>query len=391
VVPDGRSPARSRNGLLPDEGIKLMAERLTVFFDPGVFDHDTGTGFFEAVASSYLSVIEKHPENDDRLRNMYGVLQQGPIAEFIDWRQGEAASHADLEGFHTSSYIEMLASIPASATRWLSATTVFGPGSFEVCRRAAGQALAAANFVYSGQGRIAYALIRPPGHHAQADVADGYCFFNNIGVAIENLRRQGLRRAAVIDWDVHHGNGTQQGFYQDPDILTVSLHMHHGAWGDTHPQTGDVDEVGSGAGTGKNLNLPMPYGAGDLAYTRVIDEIVAPMVRAHKPEILFIAAGQDANQFDPNGRQLLSMSGFHELGQRARALADECCDGRLVLVQEGGYAVSYAAYCLHATLEGVLLRESELEDPLAYMREDVSGLDDFITSVRHRYDAAQHS
>ena len=120
-----------------------------------------------------------------------------------------------------------------------------------------------------GDGSIAYALLRPPGHHAQPQMADGYCFFNNIGVAIEALRARGLKRAAVIDWDVHHGNGTQQGFYDDADVLTVSLHMNHGAWGVTHPQTGDVDEVGRASGLGKNLNLPMPYGSGDAAYLRV--------------------------------------------------------------------------------------------------------------------------
>jgi len=114
----------------------------------------------------------------------------------------------------------------------------------------------------------------------------------------------------------------------------------------------------------------MPYGSGDSAYLRAFDEIVAPAIRAHSPEMLFIANGQDANQFDPNGRQLLSMHGFHELGKRARALADECCDGRLLLVQEGGYAISYAAYCLHANLEGVLQRAASLADPLAYMQEN---------------------
>jgi acetoin utilization deacetylase AcuC-like enzyme len=132
----------------------------------------------------------------------------------------------------------------------------------------------------------------------------------------------------------------------------------------------------------------MPYGSGDTAYLRVFDEIIAPAVRAHRPEILFIANGQDANQFDPNGRQLLGMNGFYELGKRARALADECCAGRLVLVQEGGYQVSYAAYCLHAALEGVLRRAPGLGDPLAYMREDVSALDNFIEQWRKRHAAA---
>ena len=132
----------------------------------------------------------------------------------------------------------------------------------------------------------------------------------------------------------------------------------------------------------------MPYGSGDIAYLRVFDEIVAPAVRAHQPEILFVANGQDANQFDPNGRQLLSMKGFHELGRRARALADECCNGRLVLVQEGGYALSYAAYCLHASLEGVLQRTAGLADPLAYMQEDCTALDDFVDQWHKQYAAA---
>ena len=125
----------------------------------------------------------------------------------------------------------------------------------------------------------------------------------------------------------------------------------------------------------------MPYGSGDKAYMRVFDEIITPVVKAHQPEVLFIAAGQDANQFDPNGRQLLSMDGFYELGKRARQLANKCCDGKLVLVQEGGYAVSYAAYCLHATLEGVLNRPPGLADPLAYMPENLENLDAFIAQL----------
>jgi acetoin utilization deacetylase AcuC-like enzyme len=149
-----------------------------------------------------------------------------------------------------------------------------------------------------------------------------------------------------------------------------------------HPHSGDLDETGEGEGRGKNLNLPLPYGSGDIAYTRLFDEIVAPAVRAHAPEILFIACGQDANQYDPNGRQLLSMAGFHALGRRARLLADACCGGSLALIQEGGYQLSYAAYCLHATLEGVLLREPELPDPIAFLPETLDGLDAFIERAR---------
>lgn len=367
---------------MSDHGNPDAARRLAVFYDERVLAHATGDGFFEATASPLLPIVERHPENRERLENMAAVLRDGPLAGALDWRSAEAASREDLERFHTAAYIDELAAIPADASRAFSSTTIFGPGSFEICTLAAGLAAAAAEYVFRDDGKLAYALVRPPGHHAQPTMADGYCFFNNIGVAIERLRAQGLERVAVIDWDVHHGNGTQQGYYEDPAVLTISLHMPHGAWGETHPQTGNLDETGAAAGRGRNLNLPMPYGSGDIAYARVFDEIVAPAVRAHAPEILFIACGQDANQFDPNGRQLLMMRGFHELGHGARALADHCCDGRLVLVQEGGYQISYAAYCLYATLAGVLDRELELDDPLAYMGEDARGLDDFVAELK---------
>jgi len=359
-----------------------MSERLAVFYDERVLEHATGSGFFEAAASPYLVHREAHPENGLRVENMAAVLRDGPIASAVDWQRGPTAGRDDLERFHDPAYIDELAAIPVDESRVMSSTTVFGPNSFELCCIAAGQAIAAAEYAHAGNG-IAYALVRPPGHHAQPAMADGYCFVNNIGVAIQRLRARGLERAAVIDWDVHHGNGTQAGFYADPDVLTISLHMPHGAWGETHPETGDFDELGEGAGLGKNLNLPLPCGSGDIAYTRVFDAIVAPAVRAHAPEILFVACGQDANQFDPNGRQLLTMDGFYQLGRRARSLADECCGGRLALVQEGGYQLSYAAYCLHATLEGALQREPGLADPIAFMPEATGALDGYIETARN--------
>jgi acetoin utilization deacetylase AcuC-like enzyme len=139
--------------------------------------------------------------------------------------------------------------------------------------------------------------------------------------------------------------------------------------------------VGSGAGRGANLNLPLPCGSGDAVYLAAFDRLVAPAVTAQQPEILFVAAGQDASQFDPNGRQLLTMAGFYQLGRRARALADRLCGGRLVLVQEGGYATSYAAYCLHATLEGVLGRQASLDDPIAYLPDPAEHLETTLDAI----------
>lgn len=198
-------------------------------------------------------------------------------------------------------------------------------------------------------------------------MADGYCFFNHVGIAAEDAIADGAARVAIVDWDVHHGNGTQSGFYHRADVLTVSMHMDHGAWGPTHPETGRVEERGIGDGAGFNLNVPLPMGSTDAAYLGAFDEIVAPRLRDFRPDMLIIANGVDAGQFDPNGRQLVTMSGFHGLASRARALADELCAGRLLVVQEGGYNPAYAAFCVHSAVEGFAWLPEGLKDPLGYM------------------------
>jgi len=361
---------------------KPALENINVFWHPAVLNHNTGSGFFQRPPSPFLEVTELHPENSDRLRNMRSVLQLGPLKSYVQWHDGRLATWDELQAFHETQYIGMLQDVESAGGKRLAPTTVLAPGSLEAARAAAGTTLAAVTFILEGRGNLAYALVRPPGHHAAPAQADGYCFFNNIGVAIEHARNQGIKRVTVIDWDVHHGNGTQDGFYDRDDVFTVSLHMDHGAWGPSHPQTGKTDEVGRGLGVGFNLNIPLPMGTGDDGYDHAMTELVLPAIKAFEPELLIIAAGQDASQFDPNGRQLLTMAGFRRLGQHARALADMYCDGRLLLVQEGGYAVSYAAYCLHATLEGVLGVSDQLDDPIAYLPEDTTAAMAAIHEVR---------
>ena len=201
-----------------------------------------------------------------------------------------------------------------------------------------------------GETKLAYALVRPPGHHAQPATTDGYCLFANTAIAAEAARRRGVERVAIIDWDVHHGNGTQECFYGRADVLAISLHMPHGSWSEAHPQTGSYLEVGIGPGAGCNVNIELPYGSGDAAYLAAMEQVVAPVVDAFHPDLVMVAAGQDASQFDPNGRQCVSMAGFRGMGAIARALADRHSDGRLVLVQEGGYGRSYsgAVHARHA-------------------------------------------
>ncbi len=360
-----------------------MSDSIDIFFNDQMLQHDTGRGMFESQQSPYLAVAELHPENADRLRNMVSVLREGPLRHSLKWFDAEPASLQQMGLFHDPDYLEGLVNLDPQEVHWLTSTTVFGAHSWPSVTAAAGLTIGAAQRVWSAtDSTIAYALVRPPGHHAQPALTDGYCFVNNIGVAIHVLKQQGLRRACVIDWDVHHGNGTQEGFYDDAEVLTISLHMDHGAWGKNHQQSGAADEVGRGDAVGCNINIPMPYGSGDAAYTRVFDELVTPAVRDFAPQLIVIASGQDANQFDPNGRQLLTMKGYRALGQRARELAEQLTEGKLLLVQEGGYAMSYAAYCLHATLEGVLGSACRLQDPIAYMPEHLDNFETFLDQIR---------
>jgi acetoin utilization deacetylase AcuC-like enzyme len=361
-------------------------EKIDVFWHPDGLKHDTGRGLFDLPASPFLAITEPHPEGPERILNMKAILERGPLRDYVTWHEGRHATWAEILTFHHEAYLARLQAIRPSPLHPLSDTTVLSPDSLTAARAAAGTTLAALDHLLAGRGRWAYALVRPPGHHAAPAQEDGYCLFNNLGIAVETALRRGVGRVAVLDWDVHHGNGAQEGFYERADVLTISLHMDHDSWGPTHPQSGGVEELGRGPGLGYNLNIPLPMGSGNSGYDYAMTELVFPAIAAFAPDLLVIALGQDASQFDPNGRQLLNMAGFRQLGRRARALAEGYGHGRLLLVQEGGYAVGYAAYCLHATLEGVLgLAEPLLADPLGLYPEDPAPAKAAVAAIRRRW------
>lgn len=362
-----------------------VTDSIQVFWDARVLDHDTGSGFWEAAPSALLAEPELHPESAPRIRNMKAVLERGPVADAVVWRPGRLATEAELTTVHSESYVREVRELTergGTARQWLTSTTTVAPGSWEPLLAAAGTCLAAVDAVLDGDCATAYALVRPPGHHAQPGQADGYCVFGHAALAAQRARDRGVARVAVVDWDVHHGNGTQECFYDRSDVLTVSLHMAHGAWGATHPQTGAPDELGRGAGLGHNINVELPVGAGDRAYADAFERVVAPVLREFRPGLIVAASGQDASAFDANGRHNVTMAGFHRIGTLLGQLAGELTGGRLVLTQEGGYARSYAAYCLHATVEGLLGRAPSLADPIAYVPDDLARGDAAIERVR---------
>ncbi len=360
----------------------IVRNKLTVFWDDRVLLHDTGVAFGEVPASPLVEIQEKHVENADRLINMRSVLERGPISDSMAWAQGRLATIEELEAVHPRQYIDDVRKFIEAGGGYLEDNTVVSGESWEPLLAAAGTSLEAVDSVVSGRSSCAYALIRPPGHHAQTAQAEGYGVFNHAALMAERARAQGVERVAIIDWDVHHGNGTQEIFYERDDVLYISLHMRHGAWSPTHPQTGSAAEIGRGEGAGYNVNIELPVGSGDAAYRRAWQQIVEPVVDQFDPELLIVSSGQDASAYDPNGRNCLSMRGFHQLGQLTRELADRVTGGKIVAVQEGGYHLSYAAYCVHATCEGLLGLPAVLEDPIGYLPDDPQHGDSGINLTR---------
>ena len=216
--------------------------------------------------------------------------------------------------------------------------------------------------VLDGNVKNAFALLRPPGHHALSNRAMGFCIFNNAVIAAYYARRAyGLERIMIIDWDVHHGNGTQDAFYDDPGVLFVSLHQQN--W---YPKfSGELEQVGIGTGAGYTVNIPLPAGTGDRGYRAAFEQLVIPIGLQYKPQLVIVSAGQDANWLDPLAQMMVTQAGFRSMSKLVMRLAEEICGGRLVLLQEGGYSAAYVPYCTVAAVEPLLDIDLGIVDPNA--------------------------
>ena len=361
---------------------------ITAFRHDSFVEHEPPAGEFEAEWTGRLAVEEPHPDRPERILNVEHVLRH-ELGDRVTWRPAPPATDEQLQRVHEPEHVSAFEAFCEAGGGRLTSETGANEASARAARHAAGAAAASVRHALEGgPDRVPYACVRPSGHHAQPAQVDGFCFYNNAAVAVEEaLIDDGVDRVAVLDWDVHHGNGTQEIFYDRDDVLTISLHNDHWSWDpEAHPQTGDVDEHGSGPGEGFNLNVPLPPGTGDEGYAHAFERLVEPVVGSFDPDLLIVSAGADAGTVDPLGRNVVTKEGFEAFGRRARELAGQTARDRLVLVQEGGYQISHLGYAMLGTLEGVLGLDSDVSDPFAWLDENVSAARDRVEEVASYYD-----
>jgi acetoin utilization deacetylase AcuC-like enzyme len=290
-------------------------------YDPRFLEHDTGPG---------------HPERPDRLRAVVDELKKRGHWDRLAHLSFEPAERRWLDTLHTPDYIDRCFQACREHAPFIdSPDSVICPASAEIAQLATGGVLAAVDRVIAGEARNAFCAVRPPGHHAEADRSMGFCLFNHIALAAEYLRRHHkIERIAIVDFDVHHGNGTQHLFETRSDVLFVSLHQHPRS---LFPGTGFGYERGEGAGTGYTCNIPLDPNAGDAEYQRAMEQSVAPALDAFQPQCLLVSAGFDAAAADPLAQMRVSAAGFAWIARFLTQQAATLCDGRLIAVLEGGY------------------------------------------------------
>lgn len=293
-------------------------------------------------------------------RRILNLLRASGLDQVISIRSAAPAERADLRRVHPAKYLDEFKALSDDGGGELGTFAPFSKGGYEIASLSAGLAIGALDAVVTGEADNAYALCRPAGHHCLADESMGFCLLANIPIAIEAMKaRHGVERIAVVDWDVHHGNGTQAIFYDRPDVLTISLHQDRCF----PPGYSGFEDRGTEAGEGCNLNIPLPAGSGHECYLYALEKLVVPALETHQPDLIVIASGLDANGIDPLARQLLSSESYRVMTSTMMETADRLCGGKLALVHEGGYAEAYVPFCGQAIVETLSGSEQLVEDP----------------------------
>jgi acetoin utilization deacetylase AcuC-like enzyme len=287
-----------------------------------------------------------HPERSERAEVMDVVAAKWKTRG-VEVVAPRAATREQLARVHESDYLRRISETTGRSVA-LDPDTYTSPESHEIALLAAGATVDAVERVMAGSQKPALAMVRPPGHHAERNRAMGFCLYNNVAIGAAHARAQGAAKVAIIDYDVHHGNGTQHLFEADPHVLYISTHQYP-----YYPGTGAATEIGRGAGEGFTVNLPLEVGATDEDYRAVFDAIVSPVLRQFEPALIMISAGFDAHERDPLAGMRVTTPSFGAMTMALRKVAEECCRGRIVAVTEGGYDLQALAASLDSTIEAL--------------------------------------
>lgn len=333
--------------------------------------HDTGN---YAGPMPYGNPVQpsEHAENPETKRRFRNLIEVSGMDDHLHLMKPRMATEEEILRFHTQEHLDNVKKISADTGGDAGFFTPAGRGSYEIAMLSAGGCLSALEAIMAGEIDNAYALVRPPGHHAIAGEGMGFCLFGNAVIAgLHAFEKLGVKKIAYIDWDVHHGNGTQSAFYNDPRALTISVHQDNCF----PPDSGHVHENGEGAGEGFNINIPLPPGSGVGAYEAAFDQVVIPAVDAFKPDLIIVPSGFDAGAYDPLGRMQMHSDGYRSLTEKILAAADRHCGGKVLMTHEGGYNAWTVPFFGLAVVEALSGVRSGTVDPFLEMHAGLGGQD----------------
>ena len=327
--------------------------------------HNTGKGGGLIEAGGWIEPYE-HNEHPDAKRRIKNLMDASELTERLIPIKSRLATEEELCFYHTPEYVARVREGSKGVGGIAGPFAPYGTDSFEIACRSAGALLETVDHVLDGKVDNAYALLRPPGHHALPDMGLGGCIFNNIVIAAHYARHvRKVPRVAILDYDVHQGNGAQLAFYSDPSVLTISLHQR--GW---YTLGGEIAERGEGLGEGANINVPLPSGSGDGAYLAAFERVVLPALRRFKPDLILVAAGYDGAAFDLTSSMIISTDAFRKMAEMLVEVAAETCGGRMILEHEGGYNPWATPFSVLATIEALCGVNTGIEDPYMVLIKD---------------------
>ena len=345
------------------KNIKTPSFSTAFIWDDRYFEHNAGDGALFEPVGGYVDA-NGSVESPASKKRVVELLEKSALLNELALIKPVMATDDQLQYFHTKRHVENVRELSKTGGHDCGDSAIVGKGSYEIAKLSAGGAITAVKTVVEKKDiKTAYVLTRPPGHHAEADGGMGFCIFNNVVIAAEYAKRElGINKILILDWDAHHGNGTEDAFYEDDLVLFISIHQDN-----LEPiGRGKITDTGCGDGAGYTINIPLHPASGNAVYQYAFEQIIEPAVAKFEPELILISAGQDASIFDPLARMMLSMEGYRYMVTKMLELASTYAEGRLVCLHEGGYSAEYVPFCTHAIIEAISGIETDVDDPFIY-------------------------